>query len=204
MAIISSWILRIIIFIIVATIIDALLPENKMKQYVYLVFGFILFLIFTQPLLYLFSIDINKEINKVESIINKSENELNHTSTTYELQKDEIELEQRAYILKQAKNTLMNEANSVLEEDHQVAIIDLQLIFKEQDFNEEEINQYDVTITDIKGEDNSKVEPIIISTKKDTPKEKKIKQTSLIKETISQVWEVQKEIINVNWEENKH
>lgn len=199
---ISSWILRIIIFIIIATIIDALLPENKMKQYVYLVFGFVLFLIFTQPLLYLFSIDINKEINKVESIIEQSENELIPSSKSYELQKDEIELEQRAYILEQAKNRLIDDANSTLENDYQVKIIDLQLHFKE-DSHLEEIDEYDVTISEAVERKDSKIEPVIISTKKDTPKERKMRQTSLIKETISQIWGVQREIINVNWEENK-
>ncbi len=198
MSIISNWILRIIIFIIIATIIDALLPETKMKQYVYLVFGFILFLIFTQPLLYLFSIDVFKEVNKAESFIEQSNRETFNQPISYDFQKNEIEAEQRAYILKQAKSKLMEEANSVLDNLYDVKITDLQFEFNNE-FDNDSIQQFNVTISPIeKSDHNSQIEPVIISTKKQHEDNLTV-NTKAIQGELSKLWGIQYEHINVVW-----
>lgn len=67
----TDWVTQIILFIILASVIDLLVPANHLQKYVRLAISLILILILLQPVFYLFNTDINTAIsssmNKIES-----------------------------------------------------------------------------------------------------------------------------------------
>src|SRR5690625_423242 len=98
---IMQWVTQIVIFIMLATIIDLLIPNNSMKKYVKFVLGLTLVLIFLTPLFNIYQYDITKALetgfHDIFSRGDKGENMEN----LIEMQKSEIESAQNAYILEQ-------------------------------------------------------------------------------------------------------
>src|SRR5699024_12872035 len=60
MEIFSDWITQIVLFILLGTVIELLLPDTRMKKYVNLILGLLLLLILSKPILYLFSVDTER------------------------------------------------------------------------------------------------------------------------------------------------
>ena len=84
-----NWMLQIIIFILLAMLVDLIIPGNKLKQYVKLVIGLLLVLIIIQPILQLLNMDFHSIERMLTSgstsfIEENIENEVNE-------QKEEIE-----------------------------------------------------------------------------------------------------------------
>lgn len=61
----SGWVLQIVIFIILAMVVDLILPSSKIKQYAKLVIGLLLILIILQPILSIFKVDVEQLISPV-------------------------------------------------------------------------------------------------------------------------------------------
>jgi stage III sporulation protein AF len=99
MSIIVEWITNIIIFILLAIVIDLLLPSTNLQKYVKMVIGLILILIMLTPILKIFTIDVDQLIASITS--NESEAEKNVLENEIEQKKTEIQASQRAYILEQ-------------------------------------------------------------------------------------------------------
>ncbi len=94
----SNWILDIVMFIILAILIDLLLPNSKMKKYVQFVLGIILIVIFLTPLFKVFDIDVS---TAVTSSIDEIMFEINKESSLIQIEnkKSEIEKAHHAYVL---------------------------------------------------------------------------------------------------------
>src|SRR5699024_655151 len=98
MAILQNWIMQILVLMLIGTIVEMLLPNNHMKKYVNLVVGLLLLLILTQPILYIFSIDLTGMINRIETSFVQDDVVLKDSEEQFELQKSEIQSTQDAYI----------------------------------------------------------------------------------------------------------
>ncbi len=61
---IIQWTTQIIIFIILAIIIDLIIPNNALEKYIRFVMGLILLLLFLQPILQLFQVDVQSTVEK--------------------------------------------------------------------------------------------------------------------------------------------
>lgn len=206
MSIISQWVMQIIIFILIATIVDLLIPANKMKKYVHLVFGLLLLLIFTKPLIHLFSLDMELEIHKVERIMQEN-NDLSMSNNLLELQKREIQAEQNAYILKEVKENLISKANPVLLDKYQTEITSIELYFSDEKMdNFEHLDNITATIQSIQSiqpnEKRSEIETVVIDTKRNKKKrdEPVVVHSDHIKTELENIWELPKEQINLFWE----
>lgn len=70
----TEWIMNIIVFILLAMIVDMLLPSSAMKKYTKLVTGLLLIAIILTPVLKIFSQDFDSLMAQVsaKSIVNKS------------------------------------------------------------------------------------------------------------------------------------
>ena len=126
---IIHWVTQMIIFILLAAIIDLLIPANAMKKYVKLIFGLILMLIFLKPLFYLFNLDVNQSIESSLSQLYQEEKTGHSLENLTKLQKTDIQASQHAYILEQMANQLKSIANPSLIENHQVEIADIDFLF---------------------------------------------------------------------------
>lgn len=75
MDVIIQWVTQIILFVILAAIIDLLIPVDAMKKYVKLAVGLILILILLKPVFYLFDADIEQavetSIDQLDQLIRK-------------------------------------------------------------------------------------------------------------------------------------
>src|SRR5690625_2694096 len=148
MDVITTWVKQIIVFILIATIIELLIPANKMKKYVHLVMGLLLLLIFVQPLLVLFSNDFYTNMQTVEQQFNDNTFTLETSEQNIEKQKSEIQAEQAAYILSEVKDSLINYVKDPLFEQYQVEITNITFeMYGDQLENYQELSKIFVTIT---------------------------------------------------------
>ena len=68
----KEWITNIILFVLLATVIDMLLPSSNMQKYTKMVTGLLLIAIILTPILKLISSDFEKELASVSIFERKS------------------------------------------------------------------------------------------------------------------------------------
>jgi stage III sporulation protein AF len=132
MAFLTEWITNIIVFVLLATVIDMLLPSSNMQKYVKIVTGLLLITIILTPLLKLMTADVDGVVNSFR-LNGNSQN--NSVENLIEMKKKEIQASQRAYILEQmavqmkqqAEKELMEKSGKVIE-NVSIAATDLENI----------------------------------------------------------------------------
>lgn len=197
---ITQWVTQIIVFLLVAAIIDLLIPKNAMKKYIKLVIGIILMLIFLRPIFFLFSIDIQ---NDLESNLNKLfQEDKDDESIEYltEFQKREIQASTDAYILEQMSTQLVSLAQEQLLEAFHAEIVDIQFQFlTEDEITYDDLEEIIVFLRP--GNDQEHVvtmidEVIILG---DDPIEKPYEDDG-IKDLLQNLWELEDIKLSIKWE----
>ncbi|WP_062048192.1 stage III sporulation protein AF [Bacillus sp. JCM 19034] len=126
----TGWLTTIILIILLATILEMILPNSHMQRYVKMVVGLLLLVAMLQPLLSIFTEDVDEwlvslsiQTDETEKIVHEAIN----------LQKKEIELGQRAYISEQMAVQLENQVKEGLKEgyDLELASVEVELVWKE-------------------------------------------------------------------------
>ena len=207
MNVISEWVMQVIVFILLGTIVELLIPNNSMKKYVNIVIGLLLLLVLAKPILYLFTDDVTAQLDKFEQIIFQEEATLSETETLMEIQKRDIQAEQDAYIWNEVKLQLMKEANPILFEQYSAQIVELTFSFDEPNVDSyENLNEVIITLrknSDGRESDDEEadvINPVIIET--DRPKESRRKNNNdtNISGTLEEIWGLDKEKIKIMWE----
>lgn len=207
MNVISEWVMQVIVFILLGTIVELLIPNNSMKKYVNIVIGLLLLLVLVKPILYLFTDDVTAQLDKFEQIIFQEEATLSETETLMEIQKRDIQAEQDAYIWNEVKLQLMKEANPILFEQYSAQIVELTFSFDEPNVDSyENLNEVIITLREnsdgIESDDKEAdvINPVIIET--DRPKESRRKNNNdtNISGTLEEIWGLDKEKIKIMWE----
>src|SRR5690625_1241159 len=125
-SILSDWVTQIIIFILIGTILELVIPNNSMKRYIHIVVGLILLLILVKPILYIFSVHVPTTIDKVEQTLFTDDELLFTTEKQIESQKNEIHKGQDAYIWSEVTSQLIYEGNDVLKDEYnEITISDI-------------------------------------------------------------------------------
>ncbi|GIN73536.1 stage III sporulation protein AF [Bacillus sp. J14TS2] len=193
MEFIKDWILNIIIFLLLAMIIDMLLPANNMRKYVKLVTGLLLISIIITPLFQLLSSDYEQVLTSFTKKIEASEQS---TGNLLEKKKIEIQASQDAYTLDQMAVQMKKEVEKELMDHYQVVINHIQISADaNMDQPEEQINQVVVHIAPSENEITI-VEPVNINTKEEKPKESS-QPNSEIKALLSNRWEIPEDVIEI-------
>lgn len=124
MEFLTSWITNIILFILLAVIVELLLPQTGLQKYVKMVLGLLLIIIFLTPVFKLFSVDIDNLLNRATGKLGEEKISLENS---IEKQKIEIQKDQDAYILEQTAVQLeeMTEKELMKQFDYQFAHIQL-------------------------------------------------------------------------------
>ncbi|KIO62957.1 hypothetical protein B4064_0431 [Caldibacillus thermoamylovorans] len=124
MEFLASWITNIILFILLAVIVELLLPQTGLQKYVKMVLGLLLIIIFLTPVFKLFSVDIDNLLNRATGKLGEEKISLENS---IEKQKIEIQKDQHAYILEQTAVQLeeMTEKELMKQFDYQFAHIQL-------------------------------------------------------------------------------
>ncbi|WLR49742.1 stage III sporulation protein AF [Bacillus tianshenii] len=122
----SNWMTNIVLFILLAVVVDMLLPNSSMQNYAKMVIGLLLILLILTPILRFFSEDFESVLKSIE-MSDFSQNE--QLKNKIEEKKKEIQAGQRAYILdKTAVQMKENVQEELMNEyGYEIADIELQL-----------------------------------------------------------------------------
>ncbi|MFD1038450.1 stage III sporulation protein AF [Virgibacillus byunsanensis] len=202
MDILIQWITQIIIFVLLATIIDLLVPATAMKKYVKLVVGLILILIFLKPLFFLFDFNVQQALEASYEQLNLEQATELNTENLIELQKNEIQASQNAYIEEQMTVQLKDLAKGPLLKEFDAEIADIDYLFiTETDLTYEGLEEVIVYLQESENGEGavSVVDDVVINT--DEPQVLEDEQdVEEIKALLENVWEFNNKKLTVLWE----
>lgn len=98
MSYLTEWVTNIIIFILLATIIDLLLPNSSLRKYTKMVTGLLLIMIILSPIFQFFHEDIEEVLQSINREGYASEEDIKNQ---IDFKKKEIQASTHAYILEQ-------------------------------------------------------------------------------------------------------
>lgn len=122
---ITGWITNIILFVLIATILDLLLPNSSMQKYTKMVAGLLLIAIILSPILKLLSSDFESALASIPSF---QSNEEKNMENLIEFQKREIQASNRAYILEETAVQLQTGVEEELMEQYGFEIANIELM----------------------------------------------------------------------------
>ncbi|SDL62587.1 stage III sporulation protein AF [Sediminibacillus halophilus] len=202
MNLLTEWVTQIILFLLLAMVIDLLMPNSSMKKYIKVVVGLVLILIFLQPLFRLFQMDIDTMMSKASAGFDTATEE-EEMKNSIDLKKKEIQASQRAYILEEMAVQMKNEVEEGLEQKHDVEIADISFQFEEgEDLSFETLKGIHVLLrkhqTNVETEGS--VEEVVIDIGEEPVKED-MPDSKPIKSFLFEAWGLEDQTITINWEE---
>ncbi|SDQ51391.1 stage III sporulation protein AF [Virgibacillus subterraneus] len=206
MEILTQWVTQIIIFLLLASIVDLLIPATSMKKYIKLVVGLILILIFLKPLFFLFDFNAQQALEKSYSQIMNQQPEGEQVENSIKMQKSEIQESQNAYILEQTVVQLKELAKKPLQEDYQLEISDIEFpqteLFAETELTDENFDEVIVYLDESsEGEGEvSAIEDVVINTDKTVANEVNKLDVNGIKLLLQDTWEIDNKKLTILWE----
>lgn len=206
MTYIINWTSQIIVYILLAMMIDFLTPKDTLQKYIRFVVGLILILLFLQPVLQVFQIDLKSSMNRIFTQHIYSDEQYHseiQLEKMIENEKKEIESTQHAYILEQMAVQLRELAEQPLREEFDVTIESIDFQFtNEQDFSYESLQEVIVYVTS----DDKKQEGVVqdVSEVKIDTKEQKEKasftHTDEMTDRLEEIWQITDKSIVIMWE----
>ncbi|WP_201713459.1 stage III sporulation protein AF [Rossellomorea arthrocnemi] len=157
MSFLTDWITNIIIFVLLATVIDMLLPSSNMQKYAKIVTGLLLITIILTPLFKLMSTDFDEVMNSIDlngSSQNKS------VENVIEMKKKEIQASQRAYILEQMAVQMKQQAEKEMMDEHGKVIEKVTIQADDLEKVPESITEVSVILKNKENENHSTIETV--------------------------------------------
>ncbi|OAT84164.1 stage III sporulation protein AF [Bacillus sp. MKU004] len=193
MSFLTEWITNIIVFVLLATVIDMLLPSSSMQKYVKIVTGLLLITIILTPLLKLLTSDVDTVIDSFR-ISGASQN--NSVENLIEMKKKEIQASQRAYILEQMAVQMKQEAEKELMEKSGKVINKVNIAASDLENIPDSITEVTVYLSEKKEERAIEaVRHVEIDTGDKTRPEKTVENMSLVTSLLAEKWNLSPEKI---------
>ncbi|GGC91375.1 stage III sporulation protein AF [Thalassobacillus devorans] len=197
MAFIIQWVTEIVIFLLLAMVIDFLLPSGQMQKYARLAISLILVLIFLNPLFRLFNTDVNQLIQTQAQTFSTEIVKEEALKKSVETKKSEIQATQDAYILEQMVVQMKSHAEERLAQDFTAEIMDITFLFKDEVKDLEHLETVQVSLKE--AETVESIEHIDIDL--DKPAEEKDEQTNeAIVTYLAELWQLDQDRITIQWE----
>lgn len=219
MGFLTEWLTNIILLILLATILELMLPNSNMQRYVKMVVGLLLLVVMLQPLLTIFTEDVDAWLFSVANQTEQTEKTINDQIN---LQKREIELGQRAYHLEQVAVQLERQVAEALVDQHQLKIKHVaiepdeefeQLLIEDQALDAIKAIHVHVQSSEAlpveqeRSNEISSVQVVHIDTSKPLTMDDEIDETSSdlkqVQQFLSENWYIPKEKILLAWEGGK-
>ncbi|WP_273126319.1 stage III sporulation protein AF [Bacillus weihaiensis] len=208
MSFLTEWITNIIVFILLAVIIDLLLPNSSMQKYAKMVISLLLIVVIINPIFKIFSKDMNEVLR--EFSLESSSND-DRVKNLIEFQKKEIQASQRAYILEQMAVQMKTMADEELVEKYDVGIERILLTDSDDLENIEsykDLQHIQVMITQrqlVQSGQNPSVEviqPVSIDTSESLPVNEAKEQVNEVEviADLAEIWGVGEEVITLQVE----
>jgi stage III sporulation protein AF len=197
----KEWVTNIILFILLATVIDMLLPNSSMQKYTKMVTGLLLIAIILTPILKLISKDFDTTMSSIPSYQAPGEKNMKNS---IDLKKKEIQASQHAYILEEMAVQLKKDVKKELMNQYGLEIETINLAVNEESDKAFPKNLQKVTVL-LKQPENSvetveAIKKIEINTKEPLPSEGSTQETKQITSFLSQKWNVNEETVEVSIE----
>lgn len=204
MELLSSWIGNILLFILLASVVELLLPQSAMQKYVKMVLGLLLIVIILTPVFKIFSLDPESLLAEMGKL---SPHDQYRTENSLEKKKIEIQAQQRAYILEQTAVQMQKNAEKELMETfgYQFGSIELDMLEDPLsipiEYEQLLTNMERVSVTIKKADDGGEVEPVqevVIQTNRS--RERLGNQQERIVLFLAQRWGIDGKIIELRME----
>lgn len=187
----KEWVTNIILFILLATVIDMLLPNSSMQKYTKMVTGLLLIAIILTPIYKLISKDFESTLASIPSFQTPGEKNMKNS---IDLKKKEIQASQHAYILEQMTVQLKKSAEEELMKKYGLQIAKIDISTNEQSDQAFPDNLQKVTVL-LKQSDNSMqaveaIKTVNINTDTPPPSKGSTDNTKKISAFLSQKWNV--------------
>jgi stage III sporulation protein AF len=154
----TQWVSNIIVFILLAMIVDMMMPDSSMKKYTKMVTGLLLIAIILTPIVKLSSENIDKVFASLASSNGVNANEMKNS---IELKKKEIDAAQHAYILEQMAVQLKKEANGELVDQYKKSIQTIKLQMKNGEETSMDPSKIEKVIVGLKDAADKKALPVV-------------------------------------------
>ena len=208
MSFLTEWITNIIVFILLAVVIDLLLPNSSMQKYAKMVISLLLIIVIINPIFKIFSTDMNEILSEF-NLQSASEDE--NGKNLIEFQKKEIQASQRAYILEQMAVQMKTMAEEELVQKYDVMIETILLsetenagdIASQKDLQHIQVVLKQNEATEVVGDGTVDiVDPVTIDTSTDVIKDESIDgiHSDKILASLATIWEVEEEKITLDLE----
>ncbi len=205
LAFLTEWITNIIVFILLAVIIDLLLPNSTMQKYAKMVISLLLIIVIINPIFRIFTSDMNDVLEQFQ--VNNSASTESDIKNSMEFQKKEIQASQRAYILEQMAVQMKTMAEEELVKRYDVTIDKILLSESKQAdqiHSQKDLTQIEVLLKEnaeetVDGEAIETVQPVTIDTTKEL--ETDVEQSKIspneVTAFLAEIWEVEEEKITL-------
>ncbi|GLY09919.1 stage III sporulation protein AF [Pseudobacillus badius] len=194
MAFLTDWLENVIAFLLLAAVMDLLMPSNRFQQYAKVVIGLLLLFVMLQPLWKILSVNIEEELSKwTERTITNQQ-----AATAVASKKSGLESAKQVFILKQSEQQLKSLAENELKQRFHKQIMDINLQVKEwQDSMPEHIEHIDVYVASLSagGEESYVQEVRIDSSEKPESNRKEERNLAAF---LSKKWNIPIEQLNIH------
>ncbi|CAM3992769.1 stage III sporulation protein AF [Mesobacillus thioparans] len=195
---IKEWVTNIIIFILLATVLDMLLPNSSFQKYTKIVTGLILIAIILSPVMKLFTSDFETAIASMGQLSGQEDEKIKNS---IEFKKKEIQASQHAYILETMAVQLKTAAEEELMEQQGMEIANIELEVNDQDRRSFPENLEYVIVHLKKAEDEGEtvavVREVVIDTNAPLPSKQTSQNTDQISSLLSEKWNVPEKSIQI-------
>ncbi|HEY4551908.1 MAG TPA: stage III sporulation protein AF [Bacillaceae bacterium] len=190
----AGWVVNIIVFLMLAMIVDMLLPDSSMKKYVKLVTGLLLVAIILNPLFTLLSADFEQVI---AGLLENEEAKGAPGEMLVEEKKREIQASHHAYILEQMADEMKEGSEEELIEEFglEIRAINLQAGIRFEG-HPDTLEKVTVHVAEAKASKQGAVKPVIIDLSEKV-RDEEFPDKERIKSLLSDRWEIQEAKIEV-------
>ena len=197
MSFLAGWVSNIIIFVLLATVIDMLLPNSALQKYAKMVIGLLLIAIIITPILGLFNMDFDDILTAATSEFEDQEKK--DLGNLTEMKKKEIQATQGAYILKQMAVDLQAEVEEELMVDYNMKISSIDVGVKdEEEPGVDDLQNITISLEKAEGEENSEIEAVAkVDINADSPSTSNDADLDAVKRFLATSWSVDEEIIEI-------
>ena len=197
MSFLAGWVSNIIVFVLLATVIDMLLPNSALQKYAKMVIGLLLIAIIITPILGLFNKDFDELLSAATSEFeNQKKKDLGNLT---EMKKKEIQATQGAYILKQMAVDLKADVEEELMKDYNMKISAIDVAVKnEEKPSVEDLQNINISLEKAEGKEDTSIEAVAkIDINAERPSPSNDANLDAVKSFLATSWSVDKEIIEI-------
>ncbi|KWW11475.1 MULTISPECIES: stage III sporulation protein AF [Bacillaceae] len=197
MSFLAGWVSNIIVFVLLATVIDMLLPNSALQKYAKMVIGLLLIAIIITPILGLFNKDFDEILSAATSEFeNQKKKDLGNLT---EMKKKEIQATQGAYILKQMAVDLKADVEEELMKDYNMKISAIDVAVKnEEKPSVEDLQNINISLEKAEGKEDTSIEAVAkIDINAERPSPSNDANLDAVKSFLATSWSVDKEIIEI-------